>query len=33
MIAGRFESSPFQIKELNNLKTNKIYIGQILRIP
>ncbi|KQC10551.1 MAG: hypothetical protein APR62_01860 [Smithella sp. SDB] len=33
IIASRFESSTSQIKEINNMKTDKIYIGQILRIP
>ena len=33
MIARRFEISSDQIKELNNIKTDKIRVGQILKLP
>jgi membrane-bound lytic murein transglycosylase D len=33
MIARRFEISSDQIKELNNLKTDKIRVGQTLKLP
>ena len=33
MIARRFEISSAQIKELNNLKTDKIRVGQTLKLP
>jgi membrane-bound lytic murein transglycosylase D len=33
MIARRFEISSAQIKEINNLKTDKITVGQTLKLP
>jgi len=33
MIARRYEISSAQIKEINNLKTDKILVGQILKLP
>ena len=33
MIARRYEISSDQIKEINNLKTDKIRVGQILKLP
>jgi len=31
-IAGRFETTPAKIRQLNNLKTDKVYVGQVLKI-
>ena len=33
MIARRYEISSAQIKEINNLKTDKIRVGQTLKLP
>ena len=33
MISRRFTISSAQIKELNNLKTDKIRVGQTLKLP